>query len=87
LGRRRARFVLTPSRSHPSVTGPPTDSVGLKVVREWTITEATLDVGLVHYELRAGDQVLWSGFGVTTRSRVCCRSSCAEGDRPDEPKD
>jgi hypothetical protein len=85
--RRRASFVIVPPPPQPT-TEAPTNSVGLEVAREWTITEATLDDGLVHYELTEGDEVLWSGVGDDPAEgllQIIMR--IVDGADPDQPND
>ena len=87
MRRRRASFVVVPPPPSTTVIGP-TNSLGLEVAREWTITEATLDDGLVHYELREGDEVLWSGVGDDPADGLLqIITRIVDGENPDQPND
>jgi hypothetical protein len=54
--------LTAPAESTTSETATAVTSIGLPVMQEFTILEATLG-DLTHYELCHGGDVLWSGVG------------------------
>ena len=79
LRNRAAIFGIAPP-------GPKTTSLGLEVTRTFTIHQAELDDGFVHYELLEDDRVIWSGLGndpVEGLLQLIIRIT--EGEDPDHP--
>jgi hypothetical protein len=48
MTRRRATFTVVPPLPPGTTVIGPTNSLGLDIAHQWTITEATLDDGPVH---------------------------------------